>query len=391
MSPEDQKIKNPTAGPHYLYSQRITALDLARVLAMLTMIQGHVIYALALPSIVDVNVFPWDVWHYLRGLTAPIFLTVSGAVNVFANKRDEFGRVPRKTTSRRLRMALILMAIGYTLMFPAERLWDIFFVDRNVWDTFLQVNILQLFGITLLMLLLLFLLTRSDKTLGISALVIGLTIALITPLVHSVDWFSFMPMAAASYLSPAKGTFFPIFPFSSYVFFGAALGAYLKTVDPNKRTQFILKFGPLIGIAAILAGWGFNTLTGQPTLKGYTLANSGLTLVRLGFVMGMLSLTSLIYLKTTKLSRYYSIFGKRALFIYVAHLVLLYGSAFHMGPAKIWDRSLELPLVLLIVVLIELLSLLSAYGYEYLVRKYPESKRFFLLLLASYLIYMLII
>jgi uncharacterized membrane protein len=389
----DKKLRapDPTSGEHYLYTQRINSLDLTRILAMVFMIQGHVIYALASPEAVNVQVFPWDVWNYLRGLTAPIFLTVSGAVQVFANKRDEYGKLPKKTVFRRFRMGLILMLIGYTMMFPAERVWDIFFLPASAWSIFFQVNILQLIGISLILLLGIFLFTRNDRELGILSLIFALTITFLTPTVLDFDWFIILPEFMAAYLSSWKGSIFPIFPFTAFVFYGAAIGSFLKQIGPEKRTKTIIYWGIPAGAVFFSIGYLYNYFTGSGSFSGLTLSNVGVHFIRFGMVLGVFSISALIYLLTSGLSKYYSIFSKRALFIYVIHLFLLYGTVFFNGLARIAPNSLGLADTLIAVFAIEAISLGTAYFYEYAVRKYPNAKRFFMILLGAYLIYMLII
>ncbi|MCX6140750.1 MAG: heparan-alpha-glucosaminide N-acetyltransferase domain-containing protein, partial [Candidatus Kapabacteria bacterium] len=82
---------------------RLYALDLARFMAMLFMMQGHVLDALVSSSVIDISHAPWNVWHWIRGLTAPVFLMVSGAVHVFATKRDADGRVREDVMGKRIR------------------------------------------------------------------------------------------------------------------------------------------------------------------------------------------------------------------------------------------------------------------------------------------------
>ncbi len=101
-------------------SNRVPSLDLARILAMLMMIAGHTFFSLVEPSQINVNSSPWNWWEFLRGATAPIFLTVSGIVQVFANNRDENGKLSTSTIKKRGRMALMLIAIGYLLVFPRK-------------------------------------------------------------------------------------------------------------------------------------------------------------------------------------------------------------------------------------------------------------------------------
>ena len=147
-------------------SNRLASLDLARVLAMLMMIQGHTIYATANPSLIDTSIWYWDIWSFLRGFTAPVFLTVSGAVHVFANKRDEYGRLSNQVAIRRINIALLLLFVGYMLVFPAGRIYDVFFVEHKYWLNFYKVNILQLFGSTLLLALALFYIYKKELSIN---------------------------------------------------------------------------------------------------------------------------------------------------------------------------------------------------------------------------------
>lgn len=385
------KKQSPVSGSHYLSSQRLSGLDLARILAMIMMIQGHVIYALAAPDAVDISIWPWDIWHYVRGLTAPVFLTVSGAVNVFANKRNEKGKLPTKTIFRRSRMALLLMAIGYMLMFPVERIWDIMFVPMESWMLFFQVNILQLFGVSLLMLLLLYITTRKDTTLGIISLIIGLLISLLTPTAHNINWGDFLPPMIAAFFSTNSGSIFPIFPFSAFIFFGAAFGVLLKQVKPENRTIFTIRWALPIGLIIFGGGYLIMNYQGQSNIINLTMYDYGLNLIRFGFVLAVLSATSFIYYLLPGLGNIYSLFSKRALFIYVCHLFLLYGTALYNGVARIAPNTLNLNDTLIAVVVIEVISLAMAYFYEYSIRKYPFTKRLYFMILAAYLIYALVI
>ncbi|MBP7094033.1 MAG: DUF1624 domain-containing protein, partial [Candidatus Kapabacteria bacterium] len=92
---------------------RLYALDLARFLAMLFMMQGHVLDTLVSPAVIDITQAPWNIWHWIRGLTAPVFLMVSGAVHVFATKRDAHGRVREDVMGKRIRWAITIMGLGY--------------------------------------------------------------------------------------------------------------------------------------------------------------------------------------------------------------------------------------------------------------------------------------
>jgi len=374
-------------------SDRLSGLDLVRIIAMIMMVQGHVIFELTNPSIIDYNDISWNIWNFFRGLTAPIFLTVSGIVQVFANKRDETGSLPKKTVSRRVFIAMNLILIGYFLVFPAEKIFHLPFVERSVWDYFFQVNVLQMIGVSLFIVLLLFRLTKNDKQLGISSLIVSLTIFLLTPIVFLIDWFHYLPVPIAAYLSINKGTLFPIFPYTGFMLVGVAVGTYLKSVPKELRYQHLIKYAPIAGVILILISLlisllftQFNYLYSDPTK-----ADPGTYIKRLGCVFIFISLVSIIYQFTKKFSEFYSILGKRALFVYVAHLVLLYGIPWIPSIGRLKSGAFSLEFTIPFAFLIILISLSTAYIYEVSIARNIKRKVFFRYSLTALLTYLLFV
>ncbi len=325
--------------------ERVYLLDLARFLAMVFMMQGHTLDSLVSPKFLDVTTFPWNIWHSFRGLTAPVFLIISGAVHVYVLKRDENGRLTNDTIYKRIRWAAIIMMIGYLLVFPANRMYDLIYLDVKGWQVFFQVNILQLTGISLVLLLLVAMLTRSSQSLGRASLGIGIAITFITPFVQYIDWFLYIPEGIAAYISFEHGSIFPVFPFASYLFYGVALGSYLKNVPSDQWTQKLKKLALTIGLPLFVIGVGLNIF--QAHLNGTELAefgraSAGLVLTRIGIVLGILSFLSYIYPYVKSFDQYTIIFSRKSLYIYVIHLVLLYGCTWFPSIAKLYPQQLPL-------------------------------------------------
>jgi uncharacterized membrane protein len=361
------------------HKYRLTAFDLTRLLAMLLMMQGHTLDALANPSQLDVSQFPWSLWSFLRGFTAQIFLVVSGAVQVFANKRIEGGRISKNVIFRRVRMAFILIIIGYMFLFPADRISDLAYLDKKAWVPFLQVNILQLIGFSLLLVITLFTIIRSDKALGYTALSLALIITLLAPFNAVVPWFDYLPEGFAAYLSFEHGSIFPVLPYSAFMLYGVALGIYLKSKKANLRIEYLKNWSAPVGVAFILIGFLFFEIFRNIFIKPELIlkVNPGTILFQVGFVLIIIALASLIFSKTEKYAEYYAIFGKKALFIYIAHLLLLYGIPWMPGLAKTHFRQfsiLESALVALVVITV---CLTVAYLYDWITKKYPIMRKVF--------------
>ena len=243
------------------------------------------------------------------------------------------------------------------------------------------------------MLLFAFVITRNDRQLSIVALIAASLIAFSTPFVRTVDWFSVLPEFFAAYISKDNGSLFPVFPFSAYVFLGAAFGTVLRKVDPAERTNFIMKWGIPAGAVFVIVGYIVEHFQVDLSSTHYDVMGSEFHLFfkRAGFVLIGLTLVSFLYIKTQSLSKYYSIFGRRALFIYVGHLIILYGSAIFPSINSVYAKSLDLIPVLICVVIIELLTLSAAYFYEYTIRNYESSKKIYRIIVIIYLLFVLFI
>ncbi len=400
MSDKNNVIQNPAQGMEYknknikaklLSSQRITTLDLARLLAMITMIMGHSLDAIATPAELDITQFPWNIWHYIRRFTAPIFLTVSGAVQVFANKRDEKGNLQNKTIIRRVKIAIILSAIGYLFMFPAYSFFDAFFIEAKLWKPFFQVNILQLIGFSLLFVLFLFLITKKDRTLGIISFSLAIIITIASPFIHNINWFYYLPDFFAAYLSTEQGSLFPVFPYTGFMLYGVTFGTLLKQMDPEKRTKFLIWAGIPIGIVFLIPSFFLTDFFKyEMSFKVLDKVNPGIVLNQIGVVFIVLAFAGVIYTYTKKVSFYYAFFGKKALFIYVAHLIFLFGTGWFPSIARLYPKSISIIPSIIISVIIVLLTLGTAYFYEFTVNKFPNAKKYykyaFYIILAYFLI-----
>lgn len=360
---------------------------------MIMMIQGHTVFALVSPEAIDISQFPWNVWNFLRGVTAPIFLLVSGASHVFANKRAPDGSLPMATFKRRVRMSLMLMAVGYILVFPAEKIYDLPFIDPSYFQPFFSVNILQLFGVSLFMLTLLFYFTRSDRQVAVGSLIIASAITMLTPAVHAIDWFSILPNPIASYFSLERGSIFVIFPFTAFLFYGAALGIFLKNVEPAKRNALIIKWGGLAGIAIFAIGYPISLIfSNNPFLYFDALkVDPGLVFMRLGLVLMAIWFAAVVYSQTPKMGEYYSILGKKALYIYVIHLLLIYGTPVFPGFEDFYFRNLTVPQSFAAAAIVISATLGITFALDYYQKTSRRANDLFRYSLTAYLIYVFFI
>lgn len=343
---------------------------------MILMVQGHTIDALANSNSYDVSQFPWSIWHIIRGFTAPIFLVVSGSVQVFANKRQENGKLKSETSKKRLIMALVLILIAYISMYPTNTIYDLAYLTSAEWHFILKVNVLQLIGFSLLIVLGLFQITKSDKSLGILSLVLAIIFTLATPFVHSLN-FDSINYFFADYFTPKYGSIFPAFPFSAYFFWGVTFGVIIKSIESSKRTAFLLKYGFPTGIIFLIISlfYAHSFKNVIDFFSTFPSSGSGLVFLRISIVCFVFSIVAFIYPYTKRAEPLYRIFGKRSLLIYIIHLNIIYGNQLLKGLEYYSKRTWTGLGLFLSVLFVELLSFALAYAIDYSLTHYNKIAR----------------
>ncbi|TAE26596.1 MAG: DUF1624 domain-containing protein [Candidatus Kapaibacterium sp.] len=372
--------------------QRFYILDFVRLIAMIMMMQGHTMDAMVSVEYLNVAEFPWNIWHFLRGLTAPTFLIISGAVQIFATKRDATGRVPFKTIQKRVQWGLMLIGMAYLLVFPANRLLDLPFVSHEGWRAFFQTNILHVSGVTLIFSVLLMSVTRSNRAFAGASVCVGLLILAFAPIADSIDWFAVVPEWLGAYFTFKHGSLFAIFPFSAYMFLGIGIGYALAEMPARERERRFPPFAFVAGSIALLAGviGTYSPLTLFPA-HDYYLASPCFALIRVGCVLVFMGILTYLYAKTRRFEEYYSRLGKKSLYIYTSHLILLFGTPWFGGIARAHYRSMTLMDGCIVALGVVGCTLLSAYILDYFQRNSRSLREGIRISLAAMLLYALLV
>ena len=254
-----------------------------RAFAVFMMIQGHTIDALLSPESFNAA-NPWfHVWQFGRGLTAPIFLFGSGFAYVIANSRKSVeGRLPMSLVLRRLRWIGALFLIGTLMHFPAPTFSLMATASPEKWSTFYQVDVLRLMAVTLLGLLLIFVLARNLRQVLLGSLAAIVIVLSLSPFMHGIQWSRHLHEYFIGYLSMEQGSFFPVFPFSAYLFAGAAAAAlYLQWKAKGTDALLIRRFF-LAGTLAIIVSVTWQLYVVE---QGYDNASPFYFVLRLGSVL----------------------------------------------------------------------------------------------------------
>jgi hypothetical protein len=311
------------------------------------MVYGHTIDALLAP---EYRFGRWfDVWQFQRGLTSVLFLLMAGFVfSVVTSRRWESHVRPSPALARRLLRFTIFVALGYLIHFPAASLGGLADVTDAQWRAFAAVDVLQLIGVSLLVLQGLVLVARTRERFAGISLLLGLGVVGVTPLVWRSGWVGDAPLVVAAYLWREPGSLFPFFPWAGYVLAGAAIGqVYAGWHAGLERFATRVLLG---GGAACLAAWLVVDLAGIAPIAGVS-ASGQPTLFALRAGASLVFLGGLAHLSrvVARVPWTVSAVAQESLLIYVVHLCMVYGSAWNPGLRQIVGGN-QSPLMTLVAV-----------------------------------------
>jgi uncharacterized membrane protein len=312
--------------------QRYLFIDLLRFVAAFFMIQGHVFDALLSAEVKSHPSF--YLYDFFHGFVAPAFLFASGVTYGASTmtRWDEHAKWGKRAERRILRF-LGLIAIGYALHLPYFSLRKIISSSSEAQiKSLLQSDVLQCIGVTLLLLQIGVLLLKRRKIFEwIVAAAAGLVI-FASPLMWSGHFSGHFPTAVVSYLSPENGSWFPLFPWSGYILCGVVFGCVFVDIRNSSSTARVMLKYAVLSLAVLLLSWGVMYLPFElyPS-HDFWKSNPTMFFVRLGAI-GVV--TSAIFLaeRLWKKPPYFpSVMGRESLFIYILHLLIVYGSVVNRG------------------------------------------------------------
>src|SRR3989339_1107263 len=218
------------------------------------------------------------------------------------------------------------------------------YVTPEQWAIFFTVDVLHLIGFGILFIMLFAFI--SEKVGNRDTLIFSLGALFffgVWPFVAQINWTNYFPVPIAGYFYEKTGSLFPLSPWVGYLFCGAMLGSYLaKKPLIFRTTQFSLKLA-IIGALLIIMFAVIRSIedsTENATIK-YLAYSYGLISLRVGFVLILNSIISFISLKMNSIPKLLVLIGRNTLSIYVAHLVILFGSAWSPGLILLFDKSLN--------------------------------------------------
>lgn len=318
-------------------SNRLFFIDAMRAWAILMMLQGHFIDGLLDPVFRDSSNTVYSVWLYFRGITAPVFFTVSGFIFTYLLIRVPQNGLDNPRVSKGIRRGLQLLAIGYLLRLNLGGL-----LKGEIYNGFYLIDVLHCIGLSILGLIGVYVLTaKKKKYVFPTALVIITLVLFLFERVYK-DWsFAFLPDFLANYFTKANGSVFTIIPWFGYTTIGAFISV-LFTRFKNYRYLYpaaisiALVVGYLLIYQSTAAFGALYDWTGFEFLK-LILSNNYL-FIRLGNVFVVFAV--FMILRQLMTNKTVLKIGANTLSIYVIHFIILYGSFTGLGLYRFFNHSL---------------------------------------------------
>jgi len=300
---------------------RRTYLDVLRGVAVLIMIEAHVIDSWTRAADRSTHAFRQSL--VLGGFGAPLFLFLAGVAVAMSA-----GSKARRSGDRRAAMRAVQMrGLQIFLLAFVFRLQSLI-LSHGAWWTMLKVDILNIMGLSIVLAATIWGLLPDSRT-RLAAFAAG-TAAFVwlAPAVRGFAALGALPNSIEGYLRPIPGlTNFTFFPWTGFVMAGAIVGILLdeaRQPQADRRINLSLAAGGLL--MAFLAHRASFLPPVDPRSTFWT-TSASFFFIRLGLMSAGVGLAYLWELRPASGRRWSPLktLGRHSLFVYWIHVELVYG------------------------------------------------------------------
>jgi uncharacterized membrane protein len=317
---------------------RLYFLDAIRAWAILMMLQGHFIDGLLDNAFRDSSNLLFSTWKYFRGITAPVFFTVSGFIFTFLLIKSPQTGWENPRVKKGIKRGLELLVIGYLLRM---NLFGIF--KGEMYDSFYFVDVLHCIGLSLLFITGFYLLTFAKQKWIFPTILVTTTILLfIFEPTYKASTFGQLPQFLANYLTKSNGSVFTIIPWLGYATFGSFMSVLFSKYQERKNLySYAISLCISVGLTLILFSSDFFEFIFESTQIQLFAAifNNNYLFIRLGDVLLVFSIFLMFrkFLMNSTLLK----LGQSTLSIYIIHFIFLYGTFTGIGLYRFFHHSLN--------------------------------------------------
>ncbi|MGB6153119.1 MAG: acyltransferase family protein [Pricia sp.] len=318
-------------------TKRLYFIDAMRAWAILMMLQGHFIDGLLDTAFRDASNPIFAVWKYFRGITAPVFFTVSGFIFTYLLVKGDQKGLKNPRVKKGIKRGLELLFIGYLLRMNLFGL-----LQGELYASFYLVDVLHCIGLSLLGIIGIYLLSQKYKKSFFPVVLFGITLLLFLfePIYKSWS-FSFLPDALANYLTKTNGSVFTIFPWFGYATFGGFVSLLFAKFKSFRYLYPTAILTAIVGGIGLIFGssYVFLKLSGATGLQLFAdVFFNNYLFIRLGdvfLVFAVFMLLRSVWKNATVLK-----IGQSTLSIYIVHFIILYGSFTGLGLYRFFHHAL---------------------------------------------------
>ena len=318
--------------------KRLKFIDMARSIAILLMLKGHFIDDSLILEVRDPNNIIYSTWWYIRGFTAPIFLTVTGLIFVFLllkNKNESF------FSNLRVRKGF-------------KRIVELFF-----WGWILQwyaFHVLECIAVGILFILIIYGIYKLIKIIPLwifffmSGFICFAGFLYLSKLPKGMPWpEDAYYMIQNAFHGPSNKSIFPIIPWMGYTMFGAMIGAIIY--DFKKYVLHI--YFPIMMILLGLSLFIFSDEILQlfDIIVNLSRSSFEYKFIRLNWLyekmgmvliaLGILIIIDILIGNRIKSDSLFLKIGQNTLTIYIIHMIILYGSIIRIGINDFYHKQLN--------------------------------------------------
>lgn len=325
------------------------------------MLQGHFIDGLLDTAFRDNANASYSLWRYFRGMTAPVFFTVSGFIFTFLLIKSPDVGLDNPRVNKGVKRGIELLCIGYLLRMNLGGL-----LVGEIYDSFYLVDVLHCIGFSILGIIGIYLITSKLNRIWLPATFLAITLLLfIAEPLYSKWTYTFLPDAIANYFTKTNGSVFTVFPWFGYATFGAFVSIIFTKFKNAKHLYTIaISTAMALGLSLIFFSsdlfLAFSRFTGIQLFADIYFNNY--LFIRLGDVFIAFAFFMLFrqWLTNKTLLK----IGQSTLSIYVIHFIILYGSFTGLGLYQYFHHSLPPTLVIFGAIAFMIVCSFSALLYE---------------------------
>ncbi|WP_396638048.1 heparan-alpha-glucosaminide N-acetyltransferase domain-containing protein [Maribacter sp. R77961] len=317
---------------------RLYFIDAIRAWAILMMLQGHFIDGLLDNAFRDNSNVVFSIWKYFRGITAPVFFTVSGFIFTYLLIKVPALGWDNPRVKKGIRRGFQLLIIGYLLRINLLGLFQ-----GEIYDSFYLVDVLHCIGLSILGIIGIYVLTANHRKWLFPTVLLTVTTLLFVfePYYKTVNFY-LLPQWIANYFTKANGSVFTILPWFGYATFGSFMAIIFKKYSSN-RNLYSYAIGISLVLGALLIFGSSELFLTVSKVTGIQLFAdiffNNYLFIRLGDVLVVFAVFMLLRkFLTNKVGLK---LGQSTLSIYVVHFIILYGSFTGLGLYGFFNHSLS--------------------------------------------------